>query len=121
MKQIDKKFFEAAKLMADIDANHYPERMGVTLIVNAPRTFTAVWSVVEPWLDENTANKIILVSGVSNTVLAGYTLLWLNSTLLLFLPLVNVQCLKLNPCSTILNVCGHVLYIILLSVASPWS
>ena len=63
MKQIDRNFYEAAKMMADIDANHYPERMGVTLIVNAPRSFSAVWAVVRPWLDEQTASKIQIVSG----------------------------------------------------------
>ncbi len=63
MKQIDRNFYDAAKMMADIDANHYPERMGITLIVNAPRAFSAVWAVVRPWLDENTASKIAIVSG----------------------------------------------------------
>ena len=37
--------------------------MGILLIVNAPWSFTAVWSVIQSWLDERTRSKIKIVGG----------------------------------------------------------
>jgi hypothetical protein len=35
--------------------------MGKFYIINAPWTFTAVWSVIKPWLDEVTVAKVDIV------------------------------------------------------------
>jgi len=43
---------------ASIGQDRYPETMGKFYIVNAPWTFTAVWAIVKPWLDEVTVSKI---------------------------------------------------------------
>ncbi|KAF5363520.1 hypothetical protein D9756_000979 [Leucocoprinus leucothites] len=43
---------------ASIGQDRYPETMGKFYIINAPWTFTTVWMVIKPWLDEVTVNKI---------------------------------------------------------------
>ncbi|OAX41098.1 hypothetical protein K503DRAFT_767964 [Rhizopogon vinicolor AM-OR11-026] len=45
---------EASKIGQD----RYPECMGKFYIINAPWTFTTVWSVIKRWLDEVTVSKI---------------------------------------------------------------
>lgn len=42
------------------------------MIVNAPWTFSAVWSVIKGWLDENTRKKIQIVSGNPKQELIKY-------------------------------------------------
>jgi len=41
-----------------IGQDRYPETMGKFYIINAPWAFSAVWSIVKPWLDEVTVSKI---------------------------------------------------------------
>ncbi|KAG6885775.1 hypothetical protein C0993_009880 [Termitomyces sp. T159_Od127] len=41
-----------------ISSDRYPETMGKFYIINAPWAFSAVWSVVKPWLDPVTVAKI---------------------------------------------------------------
>lgn len=41
---------------------HYPERLGVCLIMNAPTIFSTVWPVIRQWLDEKTSQKVFFVS-----------------------------------------------------------
>lgn len=48
---------------ASIGQNRYPETMGKFFIINAPWTFSAVWAVIKPWLDEVTVAKIDILSG----------------------------------------------------------
>lgn len=43
---------------SSIGQNRYPETMGKFYIINAPWTFSAVWAIVKPWLDEVTVAKI---------------------------------------------------------------
>ncbi|KAM0324776.1 hypothetical protein ACHAQA_007740 [Verticillium albo-atrum] len=53
-----------------ISQNYYPERLGKLYIINAPWTFSVVWSVVKGWLDPVTVNKIdILGSGYAKELL----------------------------------------------------
>ncbi|KAJ8603736.1 hypothetical protein CTAYLR_000251 [Chrysophaeum taylorii] len=61
-KHVNSDFLRFIKMIASIDQDHYPERMGVTFVVNAPRAFSVVWSVVKPWLDPRTAEKIRICS-----------------------------------------------------------
>lgn len=42
-------------------SKHYPERLGVCLILNAPTIFSTVWPVIRGWLDENTSKKVVFV------------------------------------------------------------
>lgn len=57
---------------SSIGQDRYPECMGKFYIINAPWAFTAVWSVIKPWLDEVTVAKIDIVgsSYVKDTLLA---------------------------------------------------
>ncbi|EEB91256.1 hypothetical protein MPER_10418 [Moniliophthora perniciosa FA553] len=41
-----------------VGQDRYPETMGKFFIVNAPWTFSTVWMLVKPWLDEVTVRKI---------------------------------------------------------------
>jgi hypothetical protein len=43
---------------SSVGQNRYPETMGKFFIVNAPWTFSTVWTLVKPWLDEVTVKKI---------------------------------------------------------------
>jgi len=55
---------------ASIGQDRYPECMGKFYIINAPWAFSAVWSVVKPWLDEVTVAKIdILGVGYKDVLL----------------------------------------------------
>ncbi|XP_055642967.1 uncharacterized protein LOC129779496 [Toxorhynchites rutilus septentrionalis] len=44
-------------------SKHYPERLGVCLILNAPIVFSTIWPVIKAWLDEKTSSKVCFVSG----------------------------------------------------------
>ena len=44
--------------MSAIGQDRYPETMGKFYIINAPWAFSAVWSIIKPWLDEVTVSKI---------------------------------------------------------------
>ncbi|KAG6906972.1 hypothetical protein DXG01_011169 [Tephrocybe rancida] len=55
---------------SSIGQNRYPECMGKFYIINAPWSFTAVWAVIKPWLDEVTVSKVaILGTGFKKTLL----------------------------------------------------
>ncbi|XP_071452841.1 uncharacterized protein [Hetaerina americana] len=43
-------------------SRHYPERLGVCLITNAPTLFSGCWTVIKGWLDDNTSSKVIFIS-----------------------------------------------------------
>lgn len=55
---------------SSVGQDRYPETMGKFYIINAPWAFSAVWSVIKPWLDEVTVKKIDIVgSGYKETLL----------------------------------------------------
>ncbi|KAG6845858.1 hypothetical protein H0H87_002549 [Tephrocybe sp. NHM501043] len=55
---------------ASIGQNRYPECMGKFYIINAPWTFSSIWFVIKPWLDEVTAAKVdIIGTNYKNTLL----------------------------------------------------
>jgi len=45
----------------EVDQACYPERLRKMFLINTPYTFTAIWSLVSPWIDPLTANKIKIV------------------------------------------------------------
>jgi hypothetical protein len=51
-------------------SKHYPERLGICLILNAPMVFSSIWPVIRGWLDENTSSKVVFVN--SETELCKY-------------------------------------------------
>ena len=54
---------------SSISQDRYPESMGKFYIINAPWTFSAVWSVIKPWLDEVTVSKIDILGSSYNDAL----------------------------------------------------
>ncbi|XP_066260698.1 uncharacterized protein [Euwallacea similis] len=43
-------------------SRHYPERLGVCLIINAPTIFSGCWPIIKGWLNEKTAQKVTFVT-----------------------------------------------------------
>lgn len=43
-------------------SRHYPERLGVCLVYNAPTIFSGCWAIIKGWLDENTSSKVTFVT-----------------------------------------------------------
>lgn len=52
-----------------ISQDYYPETMGRLLVINAPTSFTAIWSVVKPWLAKETVAKIDILGNDYKKVL----------------------------------------------------
>jgi hypothetical protein len=52
-----------------ISQDYYPETMGRLLVVNAPSSFTAIWTVVKPWLAKETVKKIDILGSNYKSVL----------------------------------------------------
>ncbi|XP_059157139.1 SEC14-like protein 1 [Physella acuta] len=50
------------RIIETVEAN-YPETMGRLLIVRAPRVFPVLWTLVSPFIDENTRNKFMIYGG----------------------------------------------------------
>jgi hypothetical protein len=44
--------------MTRIDADHYPETLGKTCIINAPFLFKGIWSIVKTMLAARTVSKV---------------------------------------------------------------
>lgn len=47
----------------EVVESNYPETMGRLLIVRAPRIFGVLWTLVSPFIDENTRNKFLIYGG----------------------------------------------------------
>lgn len=44
-----------------IDEANYPERLDHCVMINVPWFFTAIWSIIRPWIDPVTTEKFILI------------------------------------------------------------
>ncbi|ESK95010.1 sec14 cytosolic factor family sec14 [Moniliophthora roreri MCA 2997] len=51
MKNLAQRSFQMSQ-------DYYPETMGQLVIVNAPSSFTIIWSVIKSWLAKETAEKV---------------------------------------------------------------
>ncbi|KIJ64446.1 hypothetical protein HYDPIDRAFT_28391 [Hydnomerulius pinastri MD-312] len=47
-----------AQASFQISQDYFPETMGQLAIVNAPSSFTFIWSVIKPWLAKETVEKV---------------------------------------------------------------
>lgn len=54
------------KGMATTDSNHYPERLGTMIIINAPTMLSVAWRVVQTFLDPVTTQKVRILSSRSD-------------------------------------------------------
>ena len=50
------------RIIETVEAN-YPETMGRLLIVRAPRVFPVLWTLISPFIDENTRHKFMIYGG----------------------------------------------------------
>ncbi|XP_018336183.1 CRAL-TRIO domain-containing protein C3H8.02 [Agrilus planipennis] len=50
--------YQVLKNLIWLFSRHYPERLGVCLILNSSAVFSGCWAIIKGWLDENTANKV---------------------------------------------------------------
>jgi hypothetical protein len=48
-------------LTADVLQGHYPERLGVAILYNAPKFFEPFWKMASPLLERKTRNKVKFV------------------------------------------------------------
>lgn len=53
--------FTFIKGMATTDSDHYPERLGTMIIINAPSALAWAWSVIQGFLDAVTKSKIRII------------------------------------------------------------
>ncbi|KAF8231710.1 CRAL/TRIO domain-containing protein [Tricholoma matsutake] len=47
-----------ARSSFQISQDYFPETMGQLAIVNAPASFTLIWSMIKPWLSKETVEKV---------------------------------------------------------------
>ncbi|EGN92148.1 hypothetical protein SERLA73DRAFT_191594 [Serpula lacrymans var. lacrymans S7.3] len=55
------QFWQVKSLARDsfqISQDYFPETMGQLAIVNAPSSFTFIWSMIKPWLSKETVDKV---------------------------------------------------------------
>ena len=50
--------FALAKAMANTDSDHYPERLGTMLLINAPGVLSFAWRIIQTFLDDVQKAKI---------------------------------------------------------------
>lgn len=50
-----------ARAFLDVSAAHYPERLGMFFVVDAPRIFNTLWAAIEAYVDPKTRQKIRFV------------------------------------------------------------
>lgn len=58
--------FTFIKGMASTDADHYPERLGTLVVINAPGVLAFAWKVIQGFLDDVTKAKIKILSSDTN-------------------------------------------------------
>ncbi|KAF8895522.1 CRAL-TRIO domain-containing protein [Infundibulicybe gibba] len=55
------KFWQVKSLARSsfqISQDYFPETMGQLAVINAPSSFTFIWSIMRPWLSKETADKL---------------------------------------------------------------
>ena len=60
--KITKKIYAILKDASKLTSDNYPENMGLMFVVNAPWSFSAVWSICKSFIDERTQKKIQIMS-----------------------------------------------------------
>lgn len=63
--QLNSRTLAIIKEQSAIDSLCFPETMNKMFIVNAPRFFTATWTIIKGWLDPRTANKVEVLGSPS--------------------------------------------------------
>lgn len=60
IKKVTKKVKAMLGEMLKIGSNSYPENMAMTLVINTPASFKAIWTFIKGFLDEKQRKKIIM-------------------------------------------------------------
>jgi len=60
---------KVSKEIVDILQNHYPERLGIAFINNAPWVWTLFWRMISPFLNEVTKNKVRMIGKDKSSIL----------------------------------------------------
>lgn len=58
--------------LSKISQDYYPESLGNMFIINAPMLFSSIWSLIKPFLDEVTVNKIKIIGSNYKSTLFEY-------------------------------------------------
>ncbi|XP_056106667.1 SEC14-like protein 1 [Rhinichthys klamathensis goyatoka] len=63
MRHLWRPAIKALLRMIEVVGANYPETLGRLLIIRAPRVFPVLWTLVSPFIDENTRNKFLIYAG----------------------------------------------------------
>jgi hypothetical protein len=55
---LDTTALNTFKRTLSVDEACYPERLKYLLMINTPFFFTAIWAMIKPWINQDTASKI---------------------------------------------------------------
>ena len=50
-----------AQIFLEVSAKHYPERLGLFLIIDPPRIFRGLWRMLQPYIDPATKKKVAVL------------------------------------------------------------
>mmetsp|Transcript_17097 Transcript_17097/g.28945 ORF Transcript_17097/g.28945 Transcript_17097/m.28945 type:complete len:322 (-) Transcript_17097:2207-3172(-) len=70
--QMDFVAMNVFKRSLQIDESCYPERLQTMFMINAPALFTVLWSLVKPWIDPVTVQKIRILGSNYQDVLKEF-------------------------------------------------
>uniref|UniRef100_A0A915PR78 CRAL-TRIO domain-containing protein n=1 Tax=Setaria digitata TaxID=48799 RepID=A0A915PR78_9BILA len=65
MRHLWRPGIQALLRIIEVAEAHYPETMGLVLIARAPRVFPVLWTLISPFIDENTRRKFMINAGES--------------------------------------------------------
>ncbi|KAJ8922701.1 hypothetical protein NQ315_007735 [Exocentrus adspersus] len=54
--------YQLVKNLVWLLSRHFPERLGICLIINSSALFSSCWTVIKGWLDENTTSKVKFIN-----------------------------------------------------------
>lgn len=63
MRHLWRPAIKALLRMIEVVGANYPETLGRLLIIRAPRVFPVLWTLVSPFIDENTRKKFLIYAG----------------------------------------------------------
>uniref|UniRef100_A0A672P525 SEC14-like protein 1 n=1 Tax=Sinocyclocheilus grahami TaxID=75366 RepID=A0A672P525_SINGR len=63
MRHLWRPGIKALLRMIELVGANYPETLGRLLILRAPRVFPVLWTLVSPFIDENTRKKFLIYAG----------------------------------------------------------
>jgi hypothetical protein len=69
---LDTRSLSVFRQIISCDQNYYPERLKHFFVINAPWYFTAIWTLVKPWIDPITREKMQILGTDYLSVLLKY-------------------------------------------------